>query len=161
TAAPRPARSRTPRRGSPPPCPPASSHHPTPATGGARRHPPPIITPLRSTPTPGVSSIHAAHRAYLPHPFPPPMTPPDRAAPPPDVSPPALSRRRRTDSREFALQVAPGRRNVDGEADTDVVQLQVLYQGRPLPPADLGLASPACLNVWSYLCNKLTEAVVD
>ena len=27
--------------------------------------------------------------------------------------------------------------------------------------ADLGLNGPACLNVWSYLCNKLTEALVD
>ena len=48
----------------------------------------------------------------------------------------------------------------DDEPDTEVVQLQVLYQGRPLAPADLGIPPDACLNAWSYLCNKITEAAV-
>jgi hypothetical protein len=83
------------------------------------------------------------------------------AAPLPDFSAPAVSRRVRIGGREFTIQISPVLRQVDGEDDTDVVQLQVLYEGRPLALADLGAAGPACLTLWSYLCNKLTEAVVD
>lgn len=86
---------------------------------------------------------------------------PTWAAPLPDFSAAALSRRLRIGGHEFQIQVSPVRRGVEAEADTDVIQLQVLYAGRPLAPADLGLDGAACLNVWSYLCNKLTEAVVD
>ena len=83
------------------------------------------------------------------------------AAPLPDFSAPALSRRLRIGAWDFAVQLTSVQRGVDGEGDTDVVQLRVLHRGRPLALADLGLHSPACLNLWSYLCNKLTEAVVD
>jgi hypothetical protein len=83
------------------------------------------------------------------------------AAPLPDFSAPGLSRRVRLEGREFSVQISPVMRRVDGEPDTEVVQLQVLCQGRPLALNDLGLDGPVCLNLWSYLCNKLTEAVVD
>jgi hypothetical protein len=86
---------------------------------------------------------------------------PTWAAPLPDFGDAAVSRRMRIDEREFQVLVSPVRRGVDDEADTDVVQLMVLYRGQPLAPADLGLDGAACLNVWSYLCNKLTEAIVD
>jgi hypothetical protein len=82
-------------------------------------------------------------------------------APLPDFSAPAVSRRLRIGGREFTLQVSPILRDIDGEEDTELVQLQVLHEGKPLALADLGLAGPACLNLWSYLCNKLTETVVD
>ena len=85
----------------------------------------------------------------------------DWPTPLPDFSRPGQTRRLRIGGCEFTLQLTPVLRGVDGEADTDLVQLQVLYDGRPLAPADLGLGGPACLNVWSYLCNKLTEALVD
>jgi hypothetical protein len=86
---------------------------------------------------------------------------PSWAAPLPDFSAPALSRRLRIGRREFTVQMTPVLRDVDGESETDVVQLQVLYHGRPLALADLGVPEAACLNLWSLLCNKLTEAVVD
>lgn len=82
-------------------------------------------------------------------------------APLPDFSQPAVSRRLRMGPWVFTIQISPVLRGIDGEADTDVVQLQVLHQGRPLAPADLGISGSLCLTVWSYLCNKLTEAVVD
>ena len=86
---------------------------------------------------------------------------PSWPAPLPDFSTAAISRRLRIGGHEFHVQISPVLRGVDGEEDTDLVQLQVLYDGRPLAPADLGLDGAACLNVWSYLCNKLTEAAVD
>lgn len=89
------------------------------------------------------------------------MMPAEWAARLPDFSKPALSRRLRIDGREFLIQITPVRRGIDREPQTEVVQLQVLFEGQPLTPADLGLTNPACLNAWSYLCNKLTEAVVD
>jgi hypothetical protein len=82
-------------------------------------------------------------------------------APLPDFSRAAVSRRLRIGEYDFHVLVSPVLRGIDGETNTDVVQLQVLHGGQPLAPADLGLDGPACLNVWSYLCNKLTEAVVD
>lgn len=85
----------------------------------------------------------------------------DWPTPLPDFSQPALTRRLRIGGRRFTIQLTPVLQGVDGETDTDLVQLQVLYDGKPLAPADLGLSGPACLNVWSYLCNKLTEALVD
>jgi hypothetical protein len=83
------------------------------------------------------------------------------ASPLPDFSAPALSRRLRLGGYAFTIQISEVLRGVDDDPATEVVQLQVLYQGRPLAPADLGIGADACLNVWSYLCNKLTEAVVD
>src|SRR6476661_11271294 len=83
------------------------------------------------------------------------------AAPLPDFSAPALSRRLRIGGREFTIQVSPVQRGVDSEADTELVQLRVLYRGRPLAPADLVVEDAVCLNLWSYLCNKLTETLVD
>lgn len=82
------------------------------------------------------------------------------ASPLPDFRAPALSRRLRIGGFEFLVQISPIRRDVD-EPDTEVVQLQALYQGQPVAPADLGVPPAACLNAWSYLCNKLTEAIVD
>lgn len=82
-------------------------------------------------------------------------------APLPDFSAPAVSRRVRIEGLEFTVQVTPVQRGVDGEQDTDLVQVQILHQGWPLAPADLGLSGALCLNAWSFLCNKLTEAVVD
>lgn len=81
-------------------------------------------------------------------------------SPLPDFSGPAISRRLRIGGQQFLIQVSPIQRGVD-EPDTDLVQLQALYQGQPVAPADLGVPPAACLNAWSYLCNKLTEAVVD
>ena len=79
----------------------------------------------------------------------------------PDFSALGLSRRLRIGGYDFTIEMTPVLRGVDDEADTDLVQLQVLHDGRPLAPADVGLSGPACLDAWSYLCNKLTEAVVD
>jgi hypothetical protein len=83
------------------------------------------------------------------------------SAPLPDFSSPAISQRLRLEGREFLVQISPVLRGVDGEIDTDVVQLQVLHGDRPLALADLGVPGDACLSLWSYLCNKLTETVVD
>ena len=83
------------------------------------------------------------------------------SVPLPDFSAPAVSRRLRIGGYDFQVEVSPVLRGVDGEAETDLVQLRVLHEGRPLAPVDLGLDGAACLNVWSYLCNKLTEAAVD
>jgi hypothetical protein len=85
----------------------------------------------------------------------------DWPTPLPDFSRPGLTRRLRIGGCDFMIQLTPVLRGVDSEPDTDLVRLQVLYGGKPLAPADLGLSGPACLNVWSYLCNKLTEALVD
>lgn len=85
----------------------------------------------------------------------------DWVAPLPDFSAPAISRRLRIGGLTFTVQISPVQRDTEDEPDTDLIQLQVLYQGRPLAPADLGVPPAACLNLWSYLCNKLTEAVVD
>lgn len=79
----------------------------------------------------------------------------------PDFRAPGLSRRVRMDTRDFSIQISPVLHDLDGEPDTEVVQLRVLHQGRPLALSDLGLAGPSCLKLWSYLCNKLTETVVD
>ena len=86
---------------------------------------------------------------------------PTWAAPLPNFSTSAVSRRLRIGGYPFHIQISPVLRRVDGESDTDLIQLQVLHEGRPLAPADLGLDGAACLHVWSYLCNKLTEAIVD
>jgi hypothetical protein len=83
------------------------------------------------------------------------------SVPLPDFSNPAISRRIKIEGLEFVVQISPVLRGIDGETDTDVVQLQVLHGDRPLALADLGVPGPACLSLWSYLCNKLTEAVVD
>lgn len=90
-----------------------------------------------------------------------PLPSPDWPAPLPDFADAAVSSRLRIGGYDLQIQVSPVRRGVDAEADTDVIQIQVLHGSRPLAPADLGLEGAACLNVWSYLCNKLTEAVVD
>jgi hypothetical protein len=82
-------------------------------------------------------------------------------SPLPDFSHPAVSRRIRIGRRVFTAQVTAVQRGLEGEADTELVQLQVLHRGRPLALADLGVPPHACLSLWSYLCNRLTEAVVD
>jgi hypothetical protein len=85
----------------------------------------------------------------------------DWTAPLPDFSRPAISRRLSIGGLELTIQVNPILRGIDEEADTAVVQIRVLHRDRLLAPADLGVPTDVCLNIWSYLCNKLTEAVYD
>src|SRR3954451_23818419 len=85
----------------------------------------------------------------------------DWPAPLPSFENPAIARTLRIGGRDFTVQIAPLQRDVPLEPDTDLVQLQVIHQGRPLALADLKAPSDSCLHLWSYLCNKLTETVVD
>ena len=86
---------------------------------------------------------------------------PEWSAPLPDFSKPALRRRVRVGRHIFTLQLTAVLHEVEGESDTDLVHLAVLYKARPLTPSDLGVRGGLCASLWSYLCNKLTETTVD
>ncbi|MBI4494583.1 MAG: hypothetical protein HY690_17525 [Chloroflexi bacterium] len=86
---------------------------------------------------------------------------PEWVAPLPDLSRPALSQRLRIGGRAFQLQCSAVQHEPPGEPGTDLVQFWVLHEGRPLTLADLGITGPLCSTLWSYLCSKVTEAVVD
>ncbi len=86
---------------------------------------------------------------------------PDWAAPLPDFSRPAISQRVKIGQHTFHLLVSDVIVDPSGEADTDLVQLMVLFNGTPLTLSDLGTATARCPTLWSYLCSKLTELTVD
>jgi hypothetical protein len=83
------------------------------------------------------------------------------SVPLPDLSQPAVDTRIRIGKRTFHILISPVMRDVAGEPGADLVQLMVLYDGRPLTLRDLGAATARCSTLWSYLCSKLTEATVD
>jgi hypothetical protein len=84
----------------------------------------------------------------------------DWSAPLPDFSRPAVDTKIRIGRRTFQILISPVLRDAE-EVDTDLVQLTVLYEGRPLTLHDLGAATARCSTLWSYLASKLTEATVD
>jgi hypothetical protein len=86
---------------------------------------------------------------------------PTWSSPLPDFSQAAINRRLRIGELDFTIQINAVEHKVDLEPDTDLVQLVVMHRGQPLAAADLGLDPSVCLNLWSYLCNRLTEATVD
>lgn len=85
----------------------------------------------------------------------------DWSVPLPDLSDPSVSTRIRIGTRTFQILISQVIRNVPGEPGTDLVQLMVLLDGKPLTLHDLGAATARCSTLWSYLCSKLTEATVD
>ena len=90
---------------------------------------------------------------------------PDRAswaAPLPDFSQPAINHRIRIGAHVFRIAISDIQRAVPREPDTQLVQIGVFYNGRPLTALDLGLrTADACANVWAFLTNRLTETVVQ
>lgn len=82
-------------------------------------------------------------------------------APLPDLSRPAVNTRLRIGTRTFQILISPVHEEVPDEPDTDLVQLMVLLDGRPLTLHDLGAPTALCSTLWSFLCSKLTEAAVD
>ena len=79
----------------------------------------------------------------------------------PDFSRAAISTRLRIGDRAFGLVVSELMRDPPGEEDTDLVQLMVTLDGRPLTLRDLGAATARCSALWSLLCSRLTELTVD
>lgn len=49
----------------------------------------------------------------------------------------------------------------DGDPETAVVQVGIFDGTRPTTLADLGAGVEQCTTLWSYLCNRITEVVVD
>jgi hypothetical protein len=82
-------------------------------------------------------------------------------APLPDLSNPAISNRLRVGSHTFHILVSDVIVDPPGEPDTDLVQLMVLLDGRPLTLADVGVATARCSTLWALLCSRLTETTVD
>ena len=90
---------------------------------------------------------------------------PERAAwpaPLPDLSRPAINQRIRIGAHVFRIAISDIQRDVPREPDTDLVQIGVFYDDRPLTSMDLGLRTEdACTNVWAFLTNRLNETVVQ
>lgn len=82
-------------------------------------------------------------------------------APLPDFSRPALSQRIRIGGRDFQLQIAAVQHDPPGEAGTDLVRFWVRHAGKPVALADLGIAGALCSSLWTYMCSKVVEAVLD
>jgi hypothetical protein len=82
-------------------------------------------------------------------------------APLPDFSAAASSKRLRIGGRTFHILVSDVIVDPPGEEDTDLVQLAVLLNGRPLTLHDLGTATARCSTLWAFLCSRLTELAVD
>ena len=83
------------------------------------------------------------------------------AAPLPDFSRAAVSTRLKIGDHTFGLLVSGVIADPPGEPDTDLVQLMVTLDGRPLTLHDLGAATARCSALWSLLCSRLTELTVD
>lgn len=84
------------------------------------------------------------------------------AAPLPDLSQPAIDHRIRIGAHAFRIAVSEIQRDVPQEPDTNLVQIGVFYDRRPLTAMDLGLRTEdACANVWAFLTNRLSETVVQ
>jgi hypothetical protein len=82
-------------------------------------------------------------------------------APLPDLSRPAISKRVRIGGYTFQLLVSDVLVDPPGEPETDLVQLMVLLDGRPLTLHDLGAETARCSTLWAFLCSRLTEVTVD
>jgi hypothetical protein len=82
-------------------------------------------------------------------------------APLPDLSSPALSSRIRVGRHVFQILVSEVIVDPPSEPDTNLVQLAVLLDGRPVTLHDLGASTARCSMLWAYLCSKLTELTVD
>jgi hypothetical protein len=84
------------------------------------------------------------------------------AAPLPDLSRPAINHRIRIGAHVFRIAISDIQRAVPTEPDTELIQIGIFYNDRPLAAQDLGLRSAdACANVWAYLTNRLNETVVQ
>jgi hypothetical protein len=82
-------------------------------------------------------------------------------APLPDFSRAAVSTRVKIGQYAFHILVSDVVSDPPGEDETDLVQLMVLLDGRPLTLHDLDAATARCSGLWSYLVGKLTELTVD
>ncbi|MFN8522706.1 MAG: hypothetical protein U0821_06310 [Chloroflexota bacterium] len=83
------------------------------------------------------------------------------SVPLPDFSIPAVSNRLRIGPYTFQLVVSQIQRDLDGEEDTETVQMMVSMDGVPLTLSDLGVDPALASTLWSLLCSRLTEVVVD
>lgn len=83
------------------------------------------------------------------------------AAPLPSFARAGLSTRIKVGGYTFHLLVSDLIADPSGEPDTDLVQLMVLLDGRPLTLHDLGAAVGRCSTLWAFLCSRLTELTVD
>ena len=82
-------------------------------------------------------------------------------APLPDFRQAAISKRIKIGTYVFHLLVSDLIVDPPGEPETDLVQLMVLLDGRPLTLSDLGAPTAACSTLWAFLCSRLTELTVD
>ena len=89
------------------------------------------------------------------------MTTPSWSAPLPDLSQPAVDVRFKIGPYPFRLLISPVLTDIPGEPDTDLVQLMVLLNGKPVTLRDLGAPPATASGLWSYLCSKITELAVD
>jgi hypothetical protein len=86
---------------------------------------------------------------------------PTWSSPLPDFSRPAVSARFKIGPHAFHLLISPVMADVAGEPDTELVQLMVLLDGRPVTLRDLGATAAIASGLWSYLCSKLIDLTVD
>ncbi len=89
------------------------------------------------------------------------MTTPSWSASLPALSNPAVDARFKIGPHAFHLLISPVLTDVPGEPDTDLVQLMVLLDGKPVTLRDLGASPALASRLWSYLCSKITELAVD
>ena len=89
------------------------------------------------------------------------MSTPTWSAPLPDLTNPAVDVRFNIGPHAFRLLISPVLREIPGEPDTDLVQLMVLLNGKPVTLHDLGAGPAVASGLWSYLCSKITELAVD
>ena len=89
------------------------------------------------------------------------MTTPTWSAPLPDLSQPAVDVRFKIGPYPFHLLISPVLTDIPGEPETDVVQLMVLLNRKPVTLHDLGAGPAVASGLWSYLCSKITELAVD
>lgn len=110
-----------------------------------------VENPYRSVPGPTMP-IQVAHM-------------PERAtwaAPLPDFASPAINHRIRIGAHVFRIAISDIQRDVPREPETELVQIGVFYDNRPLSALDLGLRDvDACANVWAFLTNRINETVVQ
>ena len=86
---------------------------------------------------------------------------PSWSAPLPDLSNPAVDVRFKIGPHTFHLLISPVLTDIPGEPDTELVQLMVLLNGKPVTLHDLGASPAVASGLWSYLCSKITELAVD
>lgn len=86
---------------------------------------------------------------------------PEWPFPLPDLSRPAVDSKLRVGTRIFHILISPVITEVADEPDTDLVQMMVLLDDKPLTLSDLGCDNARASTLWSFLCSKLTELTVD